>query len=195
MCDPFVTGEKIGKMLALKEANIFKEDVTSYAYEAFLLTFVPFLATSGKTLVGDNIDPSVIKLDPVLLRVAIESAFVDLYRASKIHNFTDAPSLPRKGAAVASWLNRIKPIRICGRPNQSQFVWLDPFFSLLVGYSISWSGLYYEDYIKGKIKDVNIHNLTLDAILEDCDHQKLIMYHLLWHSPDYRALSLILKSR
>ncbi|MBF0163209.1 MAG: hypothetical protein HQM01_01680 [Magnetococcales bacterium] len=194
MCRPFVTGKKLEQMLELQEAEIFISKVTKYTLEAFYQCFVPFLAVNGKTLVDTNIPESSLKLEPALLRVAIESAFIDLYRASMIHNFTDAPSLPRKAAVVTAWLNRIKPIRIIDQNIKGEFIWLDPFFALLVGYSIAWSEDYHKKYIENKIADFNMYNIVMDRIIEDCESQKLIIYHLLWHTPSFRELSLIFKS-
>ncbi|GAB0058441.1 hypothetical protein SIID45300_02790 [Candidatus Magnetaquicoccaceae bacterium FCR-1] len=131
-------------------------------------------------------------MEPALLRVAIESAFIDLYRASLIHKFVDAPSLPRKAAAVTAWLNRIKPMRIYGQQAiKGEFIWLDPFFALLVGYSIAWSEKLFSNQDK---MNKSIYQYTLDIMVENCDDQKLIMYHLLWHAPNFRELSLIFKS-
>ncbi|MBF0272040.1 MAG: hypothetical protein HQL98_08270 [Magnetococcales bacterium] len=188
----FVLGNKIKDLLDSENSLSFKDEVTKYVNNAFYGVFEAFLnGEQFESLIEKKIEK--VNLDPALLRVAIESAFIDLYRASQIHEFADdAPALNRKGAAVMSWLNRIKPIQSIDGDNDV-FLFVNPIFALLIGMAIAWND---RDYNKNNMytnKDFfNKILAELIDLLKENSYCKLSFYRLMWHAPDHRELTLML---
>lgn len=163
--------------------------------------FVSFMYYKGFKNNLPHILQQISDLNTTLLVTAMESAYVDLASAESIHNHDRGPSPSKFGAAIACWINRVKPIQFMGEIEETSsedadaeedMALVNAIFALVVGRCYKWHFDYDADTEQA-------HLLTLDktlpskivqiieAVQEDVRVGEII-YHLAWRSPDFRGL-------
>ncbi|MBF0628829.1 MAG: hypothetical protein HQL91_11495 [Magnetococcales bacterium] len=194
----FIKGEDIQKILESDHSKEFLDNSFNFITHAYYKNFIPFLEDRGEEIIGARFSSEILNLDFSLVKVAIQSAFIDLQRAAAIHEFSNgAPSLNRKAAAITSWLNRFKTVQIFSDDSDELFILVNPIFSLFIGLAVSWSDDLYKTHPTFEDdNDIDVFENVLDGMLDGLinstqDTYKLLVYHLTWHSPDYRVLTLM----
>ncbi|MDX8412762.1 MAG: hypothetical protein R8J85_01615 [Mariprofundales bacterium] len=115
-----------------------------------------------------------ITLDYTSLGIALNSAYIDIYMSTFLHEMNGGPSPSKHGAAIASWINIIKPMQF---PNGSKesCVYINSHWALLTGLMVKFQ--------------MEERKCTLyDALHENKKLNELI-YTLVWRSPSYKELT------
>ncbi|MCP4044241.1 MAG: hypothetical protein GY731_20185 [Gammaproteobacteria bacterium] len=174
-----VFGEQSKEAINSKEGVEFIQDAFAYASRIFYEYTEPSLGPVTEFL----------DLNSTILKSAIESAFIDLYQSSLIHELIDAPSPAKKGASVIAWINRLKPIQVIRDTTESKVIFVNSVFALHVGWTMYW-----QLALPDKLGDISGVCLPAAENLANHDLSNDFIYHLMWRNPGFRELTLLLQS-
>ncbi|MDQ6951842.1 MAG: hypothetical protein Q9M26_09265 [Mariprofundales bacterium] len=151
---------EIREKLREKKAKDFTLGIANYAKKMF----VHFNDSVGYD----------ITLDYTSLGIALNSAYIDIYISTFLHEMDGGPSPSKHGAAIASWINIIKPMQF---PNGSQesCVYINSHWALLTGLMVKFQ----MEERKGALYEVLHENKKLNALI----------YTLVWRNPSYKELT------
>ena len=135
---------------------------------------------------------NIADLNETILTSALESAYIDLRSLEMIHDHDRGPSASKVGAALACWINCLKPIQFKdpGVPSSPEndpagdIALVNSVFAVIVGW-----GFILHDGPQRTSTDgpANSSEQVLEMMREDARTNDLI-YHLAWRSPNFRSL-------
>ncbi len=123
--------------------------------------------------------PDTMVLEFSLLGVALNSAYIEMFVATQLHELEGGPSPDKHAAAVASWINRIKPIQFPSGIARKEYVYLNSHFALLTGLLMKF-GL---EKRKGILHEVLAENKAINELI----------YVMVWRNPSYRELTTLFR--
>ncbi len=122
--------------------------------------------------------------DTQLTMISLESAYLDLWKYEQFHDLEDGPAPERISAAVASWINRWRPVQFKQETNHEICAFFNSIFAFEVGWAIK---------VSSKMTDIDheppevIANLIADTP-QGSKLDNLIIYTMMWRNPSFKDL-------
>lgn len=113
----------------------------------------------------------------------MESAFLDLCHADHFHELDGGPSANKTAAALAAWINQIKPIQILRLIDDVTAAEINARFALNIGIATKIVN-------ENPAYDDEQSIAVAREIIEERERKaRLILYTLVWRNPTFRTLS------
>ena len=167
--------QKIQKLLEGEEAGQFRSKCFKYCELAFdtLCEEYPHYAT-------------VSRLDTQATFLALDSAYIDLWRDKAYHDYENGPSPEKVGAALTAWLARIRPIHQTENLDEPSMIsFLNPLFALMVGWKVCAA----EKAMAagGQSRE----SISVESAKKMWPEVLDIVYTLHWRAPNYKQMTLV----
>lgn len=163
------TSDTVIKELKKEEAREFVKNTQEYIFVA-------------SDFIRDRYVPEVHRenfvVDGYLSQIVGESAYIELSTKHSLHDLDGGPSAAKKSAAIATWINRHKPLKFT----------ID-FENDVVAFANSLAAYYTGLTIKLDEDGRDLSNIS--EFLEENIHTPQFLYDLMWRSPDYRQLTTV----
>ncbi|MBF0139204.1 MAG: hypothetical protein HQL74_02870 [Magnetococcales bacterium] len=185
-----LTSEYIKETLAEENAEKFRRN-------SFNRTVRIYEGMVKRGLTSGDVS-GVLRLDEYILISAIDSAYLDLKRSDTFHDLSEGPSHFKKGAALACWINRLRPVQFLSRVNliTSEDVYMiNSVLALRVGLTMMW--------VYDIQKIIGSKGIDEDSFLEHSEDyipdgklekkMKEIVYTFSWRFPDFRTVTTFFK--
>lgn len=166
------------KELASPEAVAFRQ--------TYLPMAVQFFAAVRDSQASE--DKDAFRLDTPTLATAVDSAFLDLDRANAFHELKGGPSAAKVGAAISSWVNRLKPIQLMRDLNEVVACEINARYALSLGLAIKFVNTPDTQQAYTQNQALAVAKETLN---ENPRKGQLLLYSMIWRNPDFRMLSTV----